>query len=198
MATPVTLGTAKTDWIVPIDSGHAILTTEEALESVGTHAGFLSAPPGSDPPNGRFVLSLPTDAGDDQVTSTVALGFYGTGGGGTKLLARVWGLSNTHDDVESEGVWGVYIGEFEILLGTKTYNGSTGAAPFDESGKTYRFADTILVTGDYSNTPPGFRVVGAATGAFAVVFFDSIGFRTIVVSLAVVNADSGGLAWRSF
>lgn len=197
MATPVTLGTAKTDWQVPLDSSAAALTTEAVLEDPGTNAGFLSEVPSVDIPNGRFVLTMPTAAGDDQVSSSVQLGFFGEGAASKVLKARIWAISKTSDDeVETAGAWGIYLGELEIILGAKFYTGTGGAAPFSASGKTYRFADTINIVEDYSSTPPGMRLVGAGTGAFATLLLDGLGATAIVVSLVIDDATSAGLTWR--
>lgn len=199
MATACTIGTAKSPTTIPLLESKAALTDNDTLDGVESHAGFLSAVPSDDPENGAFLITLPI-GGDLAVTNSLALGFFGTDAAGEKVRARIWGITPIDYTGASDPTqaFGVYLGELEIELGALAYAGSGGATPFNDSAVTYLFADSIGVVQDYSSTPPGMRIIGAASGAFAMVFLDSMGFTQVFVSLAVDDAAKAGLVWRAF
>lgn len=72
MAVPVTVGTAKSPWTIPLLAGHAALTEESALMAKADGCAILAALPTDEPENGKFLIKLPTAATSCDQAVTIA------------------------------------------------------------------------------------------------------------------------------
>lgn len=189
MATPISLGTAKSKSRVFAWSGPDLLTANTTVPAVGDFA-YQASLPSSNESTGVAVLALPTASGDDEVTNSIELGFFGTDADGETGEAFVWGLTEIED--YSGKYAGCFLGRFSFVLGP-TFSSS---GPY--TGANHYFADEINTLNNYAMTPPGARPTGTAPAERGSIVLDTAGASHIVVRLVKVTAAGVGLTWRPF
>jgi hypothetical protein len=177
MATVYAIGTNQTLW-----SYLAPLTYSGVLHDNSAYAHRVNAvnwP--SDTGSGVYVVGSLAEA------NNFALTFFGAGEDDDAAEVKIWGISQTTFAVSTSEYIGHYLATLKVYLGSATATGGSFGTG------TVQFVDRIDVVDDATNSPPGLRIIGDASGGRAIVLHDSLGFKAYAIQLRR-TADTAGWA----